>query len=107
MTFVAKVEPEVFKSPTPFGMNWKELLGDGAIVKSTWVVPENLVRGKESVKGAITEIFLSGGALGITHKIKNQVVIRARRRFRIFPRLFPSRDDYIIETGMIIEVIKR
>lgn len=61
-----------------FKIDWSQLVGADTIVSSVWEVPEVFVASQESINGAVTVVWLSGGAVG-TYKIKNTITTSAGR----------------------------
>jgi hypothetical protein len=62
-----------------YQIDWSDRLFSDAIVSSVWTVPPGLVGGAQSIAGASTVLWLSGGSLGQTYKIHNRVVTSGGR----------------------------
>lgn len=64
-----------------YGVDWTAWLGEDTISESTWLIePAGLINESETDDGSITEIWLSGGAVGTTYGVINDIsTIEGRR----------------------------
>ncbi len=64
---------------TDYAFNWGGWLGGDTIASSEFIL-DGLTEVSSSVSGAVTQIFVSGGACGTVYHITNRVVTDGGRR---------------------------
>lgn len=78
-----EVRPTYIKDPSSvldYGFDWALWLTTGEIIASaTWTVPAGLVKDSESVNGAITACWISGGTAGVDYEVTCEVTTSAGR----------------------------
>lgn len=64
-----------------YGSDWTAWLGEDTISESTWQIePAGLIAEEESDDGKITVIWATGGTVGITYKMVNDITTVEGRR---------------------------
>lgn len=62
-----------------YGWDWEAWLAGDTIDTSTWTVPTTLVKESESKTNTTTTVWISGGTLGASYTVTNQIVTAAGR----------------------------
>ncbi len=57
-----------------YTIKWSARLDEGETISvSQWLLPDGLVKTDETVSGAITTVWLNGGAQGATYLVVNKI----------------------------------
>lgn len=56
-----------------YTMDWKDWLGEDAILTSTWIVPVGISNAGVTFSSSTATIWLSGGVAGVSYSIYNQI----------------------------------
>lgn len=62
-----------------YGWDWEDWLAGDTIDTSTWTVPTTLVKESDSKTNTTTTVWISGGTLGESYTVTNQIVTAAGR----------------------------
>ena len=62
-----------------YGWDWEDWLAGDTIDTSTWTVPTTLVKESDSKTNTTTTVWISGGTLGESYTVTNQIVTVAGR----------------------------
>lgn len=71
-----------FKDPDEvldYELDWTARLAGDTISTSVWLVPDELTPGAESVSGAVTKLWLSGGTIGGSFLVTNRITTAGGR----------------------------
>lgn len=64
-----------------YDTDWTAELAGDTIATSTWIVPAGLVAGAESNTTTVTTIWLSGGVVGTSYPVLNEIATSGGRVF--------------------------
>ena len=62
-----------------YQFNWAAWLGSDTIQTSTWDVPDGITKTNEDNSDTTTTVWLSGGTVGTSYEVVNQIVTAGGR----------------------------